>query len=270
MAHISSKVAQGDFDAKFKYSGGDEIGNLSKTFNQMISDLKAQRAQLVGKNYVDSIITNMVDSLLVFDANGTIKTANKATLELLGYKQEELIGRSSDILFSDEESFLEGPRWERLRDQGFLEDYEMSYQTKSGKKMPVSLSASIMGSEVEGKPSQKQILGIVAIARDLSERKRAETVLAAEKERLAVTLRAIGDGVITTNTEGKVLILNKERIKKMILNFFVIFIGLSFRTPLGFHSSASIGYKITIITLITYKLHPQIASLGSMNMPRFP
>jgi len=44
---------------------------------------------------------------------------------------------------------------------------------------------------------------------ELTERKRAEEALAAEKERLAVTLRSIGDGVITTDTEGKIVLINK-------------------------------------------------------------
>ncbi|MBF0407281.1 MAG: PAS domain S-box protein [Candidatus Riflebacteria bacterium] len=44
---------------------------------------------------------------------------------------------------------------------------------------------------------------------DITERKQAEMALAAEKERLAVTLRSIGDGVITTNTNGYILTMNK-------------------------------------------------------------
>ncbi len=40
-------------------------------------------------------------------------------------------------------------------------------------------------------------------------RRRAEEALAAERERLSVTLRSIGDGVITTDMEGKVVLLNR-------------------------------------------------------------
>lgn len=46
------------------------------------------------------------------------------------------------------------------------------------------------------------------IAIDITARKEAENALAAEKERLAVTLRSIGDGVITTDTEGKIVLIN--------------------------------------------------------------
>ena len=41
------------------------------------------------------------------------------------------------------------------------------------------------------------------------ERKQAEEALAEEKERLAVTLRSIGDGVITTYTDGSIMLLNR-------------------------------------------------------------
>ena len=47
------------------------------------------------------------------------------------------------------------------------------------------------------------------IATNITRRKQAEMVLAEEKERLAVTLRSIGDGVITTDTLGRIVLINK-------------------------------------------------------------
>jgi PAS domain S-box-containing protein len=44
---------------------------------------------------------------------------------------------------------------------------------------------------------------------DITDRKRAESELAAEKERLSVTLRSIGDGVIATDVESRVVVMNK-------------------------------------------------------------
>src|SRR5712692_972680 len=41
------------------------------------------------------------------------------------------------------------------------------------------------------------------------ERQRTETLLAAETERLAVTLQSIGDGVITTDTQGRIVLMNR-------------------------------------------------------------
>jgi PAS domain S-box-containing protein len=41
------------------------------------------------------------------------------------------------------------------------------------------------------------------------ERQRTETLLETEKERLAVTLQSIGDGVITTDTDGRIVLMNR-------------------------------------------------------------
>ena len=47
------------------------------------------------------------------------------------------------------------------------------------------------------------------IVRNITARKKAEQAVAAEKELLSVTLRSIADGVITTDTHGKITLINK-------------------------------------------------------------
>jgi len=44
---------------------------------------------------------------------------------------------------------------------------------------------------------------------EIEERKKAESALSKEKERLLITLRSIGDGVITTDTKSRVTLMNK-------------------------------------------------------------
>ena len=48
----------------------------------------------------------------------------------------------------------------------------------------------------------------VAMVRDITERKRFEEAAAAEKKSLAVTLGSIGEGVITTDLKGQILVCN--------------------------------------------------------------
>jgi len=47
------------------------------------------------------------------------------------------------------------------------------------------------------------------VNQDITERKKAEETLRHEKERLAVTLRSIGDAVVTTDVQGRVTLMNK-------------------------------------------------------------
>ncbi len=53
-----------------------------------------------------------------------------------------------------------------------------------------------------------ELLGIVENFQDITKRKRIEDTLASERERLAVTLRSIGDGVITTDISGNIVLIN--------------------------------------------------------------
>ncbi|MBI4300549.1 MAG: PAS domain S-box protein [Chloroflexi bacterium] len=56
--------------------------------------------------------------------------------------------------------------------------------------------------------SDGNVVRMVGSVEDITERKLAEEALAVERERLAVTLRSIGDGMIATDTEGRVVLMN--------------------------------------------------------------
>ena len=55
----------------------------------------------------------------------------------------------------------------------------------------------------------KMHLQRIQLLQEIVERRAAEQALAAEKERLTVTLRSIGEGVITMDPEGKIFLINK-------------------------------------------------------------
>ena len=50
---------------------------------------------------------------------------------------------------------------------------------------------------------------LIAVMRDIDQRKKIALELQEEREQLRVTLRSIGDGVITSDTDGRVVLLNK-------------------------------------------------------------
>lgn len=50
---------------------------------------------------------------------------------------------------------------------------------------------------------------VLAVIREITDRVRAQEALASEKERLSVTLASIGDGVIATDAQGRVTLLNR-------------------------------------------------------------
>jgi diguanylate cyclase (GGDEF)-like protein/PAS domain S-box-containing protein len=180
ISKIAEQVSKGDFDGKAEYASHDEIGTLAGTFNRMIQDLKRQRAQLVDKNYVDSIIVNMLNSLIVINHQMVIKTVNKATLDLLEYAEPEIVGQSIKSILAEQRPFDES--WlEKMILSGSIRNFETAYKSKSGKNVPVILSCSVMQDDLA------EAQGIICIAQDLTDRKKAENALAEQAIRDSLT-----------------------------------------------------------------------------------
>jgi diguanylate cyclase (GGDEF)-like protein/PAS domain S-box-containing protein len=180
ISEIARRVAQGDFEGKTDYTSKDEIGSLTETFNQMIQDLKRQRAQLVDKHYVDSIIANMMNTLIVVSPDGIIKTVNQATIDVLGCTKDELVGQPVTIIFGEQLPF-KWPGFEDLIEKGFISSMESTYLSKNRSKIPVFFSASVM------RGLNGEIQGVIFVAQDITERKRAEAALAEQAIRDVLT-----------------------------------------------------------------------------------
>lgn len=105
---------------------------------------QAEQALTASKSYIESIIENLLDTLIVVDAEAKIRTVNRATCHLLGYTEQELIGQPVDIIFAEEDTLFKGTRMKELIEEGSVREYDMTYQTKSGEKIPVSFSGSVM------------------------------------------------------------------------------------------------------------------------------
>ncbi len=171
----------------------------------------------------DKIISTMTDGLLIVNDDGTIQTVNDALCNMLGYKKGELIGIKSERLFADISNSrpMSDKTWfYNMQTSGNICDIETSFSAKNGNTIPVSLSASTL------KDKKDVVHGMVFICRDITDRKNAEAALRAAhdeletkvtqrtaqlqqaNERLAVTLSGIGDGVITTDIHGKIILIN--------------------------------------------------------------
>ncbi|MDP1808434.1 MAG: diguanylate cyclase [Actinomycetota bacterium] len=116
----------------------------------------------------EQIITTMTESLLLLDATGRITVANEWALKLLGYKQGEIVGQSAGKVFADEASMNE--LFSQLKLGESINDYETAYRTKTDRIIPVLFSGSVM------KNKSGEVIGMVGIAKDISESKRSEEI----------------------------------------------------------------------------------------------
>lgn len=123
---------------------------------------------------------------------------------------ENVWGRSCQRLYADPFSWLEGVYPEdHPRVEDLLREGPERFQAEFRVIRPDGALRWIWARTFPIKDEKGMIYRLAGIAEDITERKRAEEALAAEKERLAVTLGSIGDGVIATDVTGRVIFMNR-------------------------------------------------------------
>lgn len=124
------------------------------------------------QTYIDKVITYMADALIVSTASGNIKTVNRATLELFGYTEAEIIGQSTAKLIQEPKylpqninlpPFYQGDLWYEI---------ELICRTKSGEEITVAFSCSAIST------TAGSLQDFVYVGRDITQRKRTEALLA--------------------------------------------------------------------------------------------
>jgi PAS domain S-box-containing protein len=115
---------------------------------------------------------------------GEIITVNKAAADLLGYKPDELKGKPVDILFGKEE--LTGRFVKKVVNQGDLKNKDIIFKTSQGKDIPMLFSDSILRDQAGN------AVGIVCVAKDISERKELEEEIFKSKKLESIGMLAGG------------------------------------------------------------------------------
>jgi PAS domain S-box-containing protein len=124
------------------------------------------------------LFDTITDGIIVTNRETTILEVNEALCRQLGYRREELVGRSALDISARTTGDVEAAR-RMLLDVGHAV-YETSHRRKDGSTMPVELALTL--AEFGGETA------ILAVVRDLSERRRME----AEKRRLEDQLQHTG------------------------------------------------------------------------------
>jgi len=164
----------------------------------------------------EEIIDKMVDLLVLVTPEGNIIEVNRRVKELLGYDEKELIGKPLSTIIS-EEDFIKGEFLKVGQDSSLTYACELTYKTKNGEDIPVSISCSAIND------NEGDMVGIVVVGQDVrqmkrlllevAERKKTEEALLEEKNKLEAIITSIGDGVTVQDTNFRVLYQNEVHKK---------------------------------------------------------
>ena len=120
---------------------------------------------------LSAIVASSDDAIVSKDLDGTIQSWNRGAELLFGYTAEEMIGRSIRIIIPEDRQGEEDAVLARIGRGESIRHFETVRRRKDGLLVPISLTVSPVRNEA-GK-----VVGVSKIARDLSERRRAEREL---------------------------------------------------------------------------------------------
>ncbi len=148
------------------------------------------------------LFENVVDGVYIASRDGEIITANPALVEMLGFDTVDelrLMGKTTKLYVNpvDRERVFA-----RLEAQGYIRNFEYRLRRRDGDEIVVLENARAIYDDDGNVVAQE---GTIT---DITDRKLAETRIFEEKERAQVTLQSIGDGVITTDADGRIDYIN--------------------------------------------------------------
>jgi PAS domain S-box-containing protein len=127
--------------------------------------------------YTRSLIESNIDALITTDPSGYITDVNKQMEALTGRSRDELIGAPFKSCFTDPERADESIR--RVLAEKKITDYELSTRARDNKVTVVSYNATTFYDR------ERTLQGVVAMARDVTERNRLAHVLLEQNVELA-------------------------------------------------------------------------------------
>ncbi|MEA2110119.1 MAG: PAS domain S-box protein, partial [Pseudomonadota bacterium] len=164
---------------------------------------QAEEALKKEKVFSEKIVENAKAIIVGLDKDHIIRIFNRGAEQITGYTKEEVIGKDWFKIFFPKEMLDEMNKvW---KDSWGVKShsYINPILSKTGEEKIVSWQ---MTGIYDGDDVSKHLL--LSIGEDITDRKQAEEQLQNEREKLFVTLRSIGDGVITTDTDGRVTFMN--------------------------------------------------------------
>ena len=155
----AEQISRGEFRQALVTTRHDKLGELELAFENM---RQALRSTTFTRNYLHSVLNSMTDAVFVTTAEGIVRIANEAAFRLTGFDESELIGKDIVTLLEPSDKAQADPL------QVACDAGETVLRTRSGQTIPVSFVGSTISTD------DPQFKGEIFVARDITERKRAE------------------------------------------------------------------------------------------------
>ena len=214
----SEIIGGGDLYYKVATDAKDEIGQLSRSFDNMTENLNnslkvrdneiAERIRVEeslkkSELWLESIFNSLEEAVFVLSSYRVLINSNKAAEKMFGYSNDELYKQSTEILHVDHDHYMEfGQKISDAFSNGQTAFFEFKAKRKNGEVFPTEHTVSLL------KDNNGESIGIVSSVRDITARKEAEYALKESEERYREFVEGTNDFIARVDADGKFLFVN--------------------------------------------------------------
>ncbi len=178
LAKASKEVARGNLSYRVETISDDELALLAESFNQMTSELDANRKDIEAganalkeknlaleerRNYIETVLESLSTGVVSLDQNDCVTTINTAAISILKLSEPPPAWAKLTTLLSDDNRTVLDRLLRRARRAGRAAEQNQLSRGTGANAIPVALTATAL----RGSPNDGR--GVVLVIEDLSE-----------------------------------------------------------------------------------------------------
>jgi two-component system, sensor histidine kinase and response regulator len=164
------------------------------------------------RSKVAAIVESSDDAIISRTLGGTITSWNKGAEVIFGYRADEIMGKPVSMLAASDHVDELAAILHKVRQGEKITHFETVRVRKDGGRIDVSLTISPI------RNAAGDVVGAATIARDITERKRAEAALMEERHLLRTLMDNLPDVIYFKDLESRFTRINKAHAKEFGLN----------------------------------------------------
>lgn len=232
LTRITKDISDNNLHKEINVQSSDEVGQLSKSFNQMVKRLREtivsrdelakeinsrillekelrereERYRLLFNNVSDAVFVHKIPNEANIPGTGRFIEVNDNSCRYLGYTREELL-QMNVVQIDAPETLPNVPNiLKRLLEEGRAK-WEGIHLSKDGRRIPVEITNQLF--ELNGE------LTIMASVRDISDRKLADYAIRRSEEKFRTLFNSAGDSTGIFDMNGRFLEVNEAMCEKL-------------------------------------------------------
>ncbi|MFT2099269.1 PAS domain S-box protein [Marinomonas sp. 2405UD66-6] len=180
-------------------SESGEVEGVVISFQDKTEQIQKEKELVEQKSLFESLFVHAPEAIILVGNDRKIKMVNPAFSELFGYQEDDVIGKSTQMLYAEENDFVEKGAAYDQTSQDVLNRYRVSYKNSEGNVF----HSETIGSMIHN--SDGSFGGYIGHVRDVSERLEVEQKMIDTHLRLSIATDTAGIGVWEVDLKNNTL-----------------------------------------------------------------